>query len=306
MNRHFKKYYFYFLARIFDSLGLYEKSVSCYAETIRFRSFFWDSQARYAKAIIKNPKKITLQIQGGIGDFLQHLPFIIKNQSIDYIVATHYRDAKIFFEALGVKVKQYYFYSNRDEHRVIREKLKKLKYTYVCPRDLFFKQSPFTSELHLKPKKHRTIGIHMGSSQLGADKALSRAFVKDLLKAFIPLHYKIILFGTREEIKPLNLAAHKNLMIPISKKIADSLSLVHQCDFFIGSDSAFKTMASMLKIPTIVLHEDSPNHFRDRVFITPYLNSKVMFVYKYKKLQGLEIKKAVQYVLTICQRQLKK
>ena len=130
--------------------------------------------------------------------------------------------------------------------------------------------------------------------------------MKDLLKAFIPLHYKIILFGTREEIKPLNLASNQNLMIPTSKKIADSLSLVHQCDFFIGSDSAFKTMASMLKIPTIVLHEDSPNHFRDRVFIAPYLNSKVMFVYKYKKLQGLEIKKAIQYILTICQRQLKK
>ena len=90
-------------------------------------------------------------------------------------------------------------------------------------------------------------------------------------------------------------------MMPFSKKIMDSLSLVHQCDFFVGSDSAFKTMASMLKIPTIVLHENSPNHFRDRVFIKPYLNSKVMFVYKYKKLQGLEVKKAIQYVLNICQ-----
>ena len=306
MNRHFKKYYFYFLARIFDSVGLYEKSVPCYAETIRFRSFFWDSQTRYAKAITKNSKKMTLHIQGGIGDFLQHLPFILKNKSTDYIVATHYLDAKIFFEGLGVKVKQYYFYSNRDEYRVIREKLKKLKYAYVCPRDLFFKQSPFKSEAHSNPKKQMTIGIHMGSSQLGVDKALSRAFVKDLLKELIPLHYKIILFGTREEIKPLNLASNKNLTMPISKKIADSLSLVHRCDFFIGSDSVFKTMAAMLKIPTIVLHEDSPNYFRDRVFITPYLNSKVMFVYKYKKLQGLEIKKAIQYALNICQTRFKK
>ena len=283
MNRHFKKYYFYFLARIFDSLGLYEKSVPCYAETIRFRSFFWDSQARYKKAITKNPKKMTLQIQGGIGDFLQHLPFILKNKSTDYIVATHYLDAKIFFEGLGINVKQYYFYSNLDEYRVISEKLKKLKYSYVCPRDLFFKQSPFKSEAQSNHKKHMTVGIHMGSSKLGANKALSRIFVKGLLKALIPLHYKIILFGTREEIKPLNLKSNNNLMMPFSKKIMDSLSLVHQCDFFVGSDSAFKTMASMLKIPTIVLHVNSPNHFRDRVFIKPYLNSKVMFVYKYKK-----------------------
>ena len=301
MNRHFKKYYFYFLARIFDSLDLYEKSVPCYAETIRFRSFFWDSQARYKKAITKNPKKMTLQIQGGIGDFLQHLPFILKNKSTDYIVATHYLDAKIFFEGLGVNVKQYYFYSNLDEYKVISEKLKKLKYSYVCPRDLFFKKSPFKSEAQSNHKKHMTVGIHMGSSKLGANKALSRIFVKGLLKALIPLHYKIILFGTREEIKPLNLKSNNNLMMPFSKKIMDSLSLVHQCDFFVGSDSAFKTMASMLKIPTIVLHVNSPNHFRDRVFIKPYLNSKVMFVYKYKKLQGLEVKKAIQYVLNICQ-----
>jgi ADP-heptose:LPS heptosyltransferase len=306
MNRHFKKYYFYFLARIFDSVGLYEKSVPCYAETIRFRSFFWDSQARYAKAITKNPKKTTLQIQGGIGDFLQHLPFILKNKSTDYIVATHYLDAKKFFESLGVKVKQYYFYSNRDEYRLIREKLKKLKHSYICPRNLFFKQSPFISQAHLGRKKHFTLGIHAGSSKLGVDKALSREFVEDLLKELKALNYKIILFGTREEIKSLNLASNKKLIIPMSKKIIDSLSLIHQCDFFIGSDSAFKTMASMLKIPTIVLHEDSPNHFRDRVFITPYLNSKVMFVYKYKKLQGLEIKKAIQYVLNICQMQFRK
>jgi ADP-heptose:LPS heptosyltransferase len=306
MNRHFKKYYFYLLARIFDFVGLYEKSILCYAETIRYRTFFWDSQTRYVKAIIKNPQKITLQIQGGIGDFLQHLPFVLKNKSKDYIVATHYLGAKTFFEGLGVNVKQYYFYSNRDEYRVIREKLKKLKHSYVCPRDLFFRESPFKFEADADPKKHSTIGIHMGSSQLGVDKALSPEFVRDLLKALRPLNNKIILFGTRDEIKSLNILPNKNLIIPISKKIIDSLSLVHQCDFLIGSDSVFKTMASMLKIPTIVLHEDSINHFRDRAFITPYLDSKVMYVYKYKKLQGLEIKQAIQFVLNICQTQFKK
>jgi ADP-heptose:LPS heptosyltransferase len=115
------------------------------------------------------------------------------------------------------------------------------------------------------------------------------------------LHYKIILFGTLDEIKPLHLKLNKNLMIPNNKKIVDSLSMVSHCDLFIGSDSVFKTMASMLKISTIVLFKDSANHFRDRVFINPYVDHEVMHVYKYKTLEGIENIEAMQYVLEICQ-----
>jgi ADP-heptose:LPS heptosyltransferase len=141
----------------------------------------------------------------------------------------------------------------------------------------------------------------MGSSKLGPNKSLSKAFVQDLIKKLNTLHYKIILFGTLDEIKPLQLKLNKNLMIPNNKKIVDSLSMVSHCDLFIGSDSVFKTMASMLKISTIVLFKDSANHFRDRVFINPYVDHEVMHVYKYKTLEGFENIEAMQYVLEICQ-----
>jgi ADP-heptose:LPS heptosyltransferase len=249
----------------------------------------------------KVPKNYSLQIHGGIGDFLQHLPFILKNKSTDYIVATHYLDARKFFEDLGIKVKQYYFYSDLDEYRSIRQKLKKLKRSYICPRSLFFERPPFKPKAHLDLAKHFTIGIHMGSSKLGPNKALSKAFVEDLIKKLNTLHYKIILFGTLDEIKPLHLKPNKNLMVLNNKKIVDSLSMVSQCDLFIGSDSVFKTMASMLKISTIVLFKDSANHFRDRVFINPYVDHEVMHVYKYKTLEGIENAEAMQYVLEICQ-----
>jgi len=301
MNRHIKKYYFYFLARIFDVFEQYEKSISYYAKVVRYRTFFWDVQSRYASNFQKVPENYSLQIHGGIGDFLQHLPFILKNKSTDYIVATHYLDAPKFFEDLGIKVKQYYFYSDLDEYRSIRQKLKKLKRSYICPRSLFFERPPFKPQTSLNLAKHFTIGIHMGSSKLGPNKSLSKAFVQDLIKKLNTLHYKIILFGTLDEIKPLQLKLNKNLMIPNNKKIVDSLSLVSQCDLFIGSDSVFKTMASMLKISTIVLFKDSANHFRDRVFINPYVDQKVMHVYKYKTLEGFENTKAMQYVLEICQ-----
>jgi energy-coupling factor transporter ATP-binding protein EcfA2 len=300
MNRHIKKYYFYFLARIFDIFKQYEKSISYYSKVIKYRTFFWDVQKRYAYSFEKGPKNSSLQIQGGIGDFLQHLPFMLKNKSIDYIVATHYLDAKTFFDDLGIKVKKYYFYINLDEYKAVREKLNKLNHSYICPRSLFFANSPFDPQAHSNIEKLFTVGIHMGASILGSDKALSVNFIRSLIKELIALNYKIILFGTHEEIRLLNMAANKNISTPTNKKIIYSLPLVSHCNLFIGSDSVFKTMASMLKITTIVLHEDIVNNFRDRVFIKPYVDREVMFVYRYKMLEGAEINRAIEYVLEIC------
>ncbi len=305
MNRHFKKYYFYFVARIFDFLGRYEKSISCYSKVIRYRTFFWDVQARYAHAYQNSSKICSFQIHGGIGDFLQHLPFVQKNKSAHYIVASHYINAPQFFAALGVKVKQFYFYSNLDEYRVIRERLKYLTQSYICPRSLFFDRQPFNSEINLNIKNQFIVGIHAGSSKLGANKTLSKELVKALIKNLIATNYKIILFGTSDELNKLNISQNKNLISLASKKISDSLSIVSCCNFFIGSDSVFKTMASMLRIPTVVFCEDNKNNFRDRVFIKPYLNHKVMRVYKYKKLEGVEVKKAIQYVSELCYEQFK-
>ena len=285
MNRHFKKYYFYFLARIFDYLGLYQKSVPCYAQTIRFRSFFWDSQTRYAHAITKNPKKITLQIQGGIGDFLQHLPFILQHKSYSYIVLTHFLHAESFFKALGIKVKKYYFYTNWEDYVEIRDKLQTLPNTYVCPRTLFFKENPFSVTKKKSPKKNYVIGIHMGSSKIGSGKALSQDFVNKIFETLIQLQYKIILFGTDDELKSLEIKSSEYVIFAKDKNVIKNLSLVNQCDLMVASDSVFKTMASMLNIPSIVLHKDNANHFRDRTFIEPYVKAGSMSVYKYQNLE---------------------
>jgi hypothetical protein len=126
MNRHFKKYYFYFVARLLDLLSLYDQSIAYYSKVIQIRTFFWDVQKRYIAAYQKSSKKSYLEIHGGVGDFLQHLPFILKHKSAKYIVATHFLGAKDFFETLGIQVSKYYFYNNPDEHRVIRSELKKL------------------------------------------------------------------------------------------------------------------------------------------------------------------------------------
>ena len=285
MNRHFKKYYFYFLARIFDGLGLYQKSVPCYAQTIRFRSFFWDSQTRYANAIAKSPKKITLQIQGGIGDFLQHLPFILQHKSYSYTVLTHFLHAESFFKALGIKVKKYYFYTNWEDYVVLRDRLQKASDTYVCPRTLFFKTNPFVSLKKKALKQPYVIGLHMGSSKLAAGKALSSDFVLKLLTFLTQSKYKVILFGTKDELKSLDVKPHPQITLAQDQNVIKNLSLVNQCDLMIASDSVFKTMSSMLNIPSIVLHKDNANHFRDRTFIEPYVKAGSMSVYKYQNLE---------------------
>jgi len=296
MNRHFKKYYFYFLARIFDYLGLYQKSVPCYAQTIRFRSFFWDSQTRYAHAITKNPKKITLQIQGGIGDFLQHLPFILQHKSYSYIVLTHFLHAESFFKALRINVKKYYFYDNWEDYVEIRDKLQTISDTYVCPRTLFFNENPFSSAKKKSPQKPYVIGIHMGSSKIASGKALSLNFVIKLLKKLTQLQYKIILFGTEEELKSLKIKSSQDVIFAKDKNVIKNLSLVNQCDLMVASDSVFKTMASMLTIPSIVLHKDNKNPFRDRTFIEPYVKAGSMSVYKYQHLED-ELSEALAFTL---------
>ena len=110
MNKHFKKYFFYFLARIFCLFGLYDRSLLCYSKVIQFRTFFWDVQAQYIDAYEKSTKSCDLEIHGGVGDFLQHLPFMIKHPNYNYVVITHFVKAKAFFKALNIHIKKIYFY----------------------------------------------------------------------------------------------------------------------------------------------------------------------------------------------------
>jgi ADP-heptose:LPS heptosyltransferase len=305
MNRHFKKYYFYFLARFFESLGQYDKSFANFAKVIRFRTFFWDVQGRYVAAYQKSSKNFSIEIHGGIGDFLQHLPFILRNKSARYIVATHFKGAQSFFKSLNIKVEQYYFYSKKEEYREIRDNLKKNEYSYICPRALFFKASPFVSPRAIKNTKRKTIGIHAGASTLGSHKAIPVRFTMKLLDFLNQENCKIILFGTTKELSQMQELKNKGIVFASDKNIIKNLALVSYCDLLIGSDSVFKTMASMLKKPTIVLHQNIKNNFRDRVFITPYIKEQLMYVYKYTNFNKTDMKSALQFISNVMNVELK-
>jgi hypothetical protein len=303
MNRHFKKYYFYFVARLLDLLSLYDQSIAYYSKVIQIRTFFWDVQKKYIAAYQKSSKKSYLEIHGGVGDFLQHLPFILKNKSAKYIVATHFLAAKDFFETLGIEVSKYYFYNNQDEHQNIRGELKKIQYSYWCPKNVFFNQIPFSTKDRPKLKTDVIIGLQIGSSRL-TNSPLTVKFALKLLDILFKMGCSVILFGTKKEIDQLKLKPRKELFFANDKDITKNLSLVQFCDLLIGGESVFKTMSSMSKIKTLVIHADDSNRFRDRVFTKPYIQTGVMRVYKYKNLDK-EIPLVLDYIKHLIQNDLK-
>jgi ADP-heptose:LPS heptosyltransferase len=299
MNRIFEKYYFYLLARLQHLLGQYDKSFANFAKVIRLRTFFWDVQSRYVASYQKSSKNFSIEIRGGIGDFLQYLPFILKNKSARYLVVTHFKDAQLFFKTLDIQVDKYYFYSSKQEYRGIRDLLEKEEHSLICPRAQFFKTSPFVSYKDIKNNKRKIVGIHRGASALESVKAIPVTFIKNLIGNLNEKGYKIILFGTKKELSEIKIPKSKDIILASDKNVIKNLSFVQHCDFLIGSDSAFKTMASMLKIPTIVLHHNSKNNFRDRVFIRPYIKNHIMHVYKYTNFNKQEMKSVLHYVLNI-------
>ena len=53
----------------------------------------------------------------------------------------------------------------------------------------------------------------------------------------------------------------------------------------------------MIHIPTIVLHKNNKNPFRDRTFIEPYVKAHCMYVYKYQSLEGSEVDRALEFTI---------
>ena len=147
------------------------------------------------------------------------------------------------------------------------------------------------------------IGLQIGSSRL-TNSPLTVKFALKLLDVLFDMGCSVILFGTKKEIDQLKLKPRKELFFENDKDITKNLSLVQFCDLLIGGESVFKTMSSMSKIKTLVIHADNNNRFRDRVFTNPYIQTGVMNVYKYKNLDK-EIPLVLDYVKHLIQNELK-
>ena len=86
-------------------------------------------------------------VKGGIGDFLQCLPFMLSNPNETYLVASHYDQVTRFFGKLGLKV-----------HEM---PLGRLGGYELCPRQLFFDKNPFPRRIG---SSRPLLGVHLGGS----------------------------------------------------------------------------------------------------------------------------------------------
>lgn len=301
MKHFFIRYFYLLFGQFFYLLRSYEIAANYFSKILKSRPNFYNVQYKFAESYVKSPLKDkgTLLIKGGIGDFLKNLPFILKNKKLNYVVVTHFKGAASFFSLLNIKISKFYFYMNLDDLTNIKKKLLKYANLYNCPQNTYLDSVFFNKTKPLFFNKKKTIGIHIGGSQFSIEdqksqgiltKNLTPNFLYSLLSYLEKMDFNIILFGSKKEIKRLDLKKYNSIKLANKANVIDNLAKVMECDLFIGSDSAFKTMSSMQKIPTILLLANNKDSYRDRVFIKPYVKNRIMHVIKFDDLSEQSIK----------------
>jgi ADP-heptose:LPS heptosyltransferase len=280
----------------------YDKSAYNFSRAQRFRYFFLNIEKKYKHALMQSSRKYSLLIRGGIGDLLQHLPFVLENKDFNYVVLTHFRGADVFFKKLFIRNIEFHFFKRHSEFLQLNNLLNKDNNLIICPRNLFFESDPFGKKGNnfKKDNNNLIIGVHFSSSAIDNSKSLPIEFIYKLVNQ-LKEDNKILFFGTKQELNLINLARlnkTKKIEFVCDENISNCFSKVSGCDILLGCDSSFKTMSSMLKIPTIVyLTSRSRNSFRDRMFIDPYVKENIMCKYKFVNFSENQINKAVNFTL---------
>lgn len=248
-------------------------------------------------------------IRGGIGDFLQTVPFAMTHLDREYYIHTHFGKAKEFFNEFGVEnVKVYNFETIADHDSQTDEILscaspEEKNPFEVCPRffynNLIFKNENTQIAEHLVnsfKEKRKIIGIHPFGSQFAANVYSSF----NLPQKFIPLSivneiisedFNYLIFGSGKELSNYGLKERDNVKFCSFDNIIDSLACVQYCFKFLGTDSCYKTESSMRKIPTFCIVGDFEDYTRDITFINQYVHDGIMKIFKFRDIsqQGSEV-----------------
>jgi len=296
------------LAKQHLAAGRVEESIASLNHSLSLSGGGVEAHADLARALrlVPDLRSRTLLLEGGIGDFLQCLPFLksLGENTRRILVVTHFKDARSFFARLGIDVMELYRFSNLEELQRVHRAISATNKLSRCPRQQYFEQPPFEARSVAFPHERPVLGVHLGGSAFSiaiqrqwgvATKNLPVALLDQLLSTH---HFNIILFGTRSEIDSLAATECDSLRFACDPDVIESLSLAAQCDAFVGSDSAVKTMTSMLRIPTIVWLADYPDPMRDSVFIDPYVRDRVMQVFRFNG-QAADLEKGVRFTLEV-------
>jgi hypothetical protein len=227
-------------------------------------------------------------LQGGMGDFLQYIPFIKTNKhNFRYACVTHLNSAKQFFDAIEIELESLVIFKTEEEKiNLLRDLPGNIQYLN-CPRSKYLEKNPFNSEERLFDNGKPVVGIHINGSaysiQIQKNFGLPiKSIPAKVIKELMSNNYNLIVFGLKSELDPIGLIESDTLRLITNDNPAKSLAYVLQCNAVIASDSAIKTMSSMSRIPTMVWLGDYLDSQRDKMFIEPYVADGVMHVFRYK------------------------
>jgi hypothetical protein len=228
-------------------------------------------------------------LQGGVGDFLQCLPFIDANKknNIRYCCVTHLKGAKDFWDTVGIEPEALFIFKTLDEQNQVLNALPRTEQYVLCPRTQYFDIFPFNYEKPLFTNGKPVVGVHVNGSSFSIDTQkkfgmILKSIPARVIKELKSKDYNLMVFGLEEELKGMGIRQSETLKFVCDPKPAKSLAYVGQCAAVIGSDSGIKTMSSMNRIPTFVWLGDYRDEPRDQNFIEPYIKDGVMKVFRYK------------------------
>ena len=216
---------------------------------------------------------------GGIGDILLGLEDAISDGSIE--LYSHYSNASFLVEALGVRIEKLHFYDSLPLSCVPSGEI-------IPPRQ--YPKFPLPCASRYKKLDRPILGLHPYGSPFAeahwkARKYPSKNFTDEAISYLIESlrsKYHIFLFGSEDEIKDLDAFENEDVTL-VRGNLWECLATVPLCDAVVAADSSIKAMSALSKIPTYVFMGNYVDHYRDRVFIDPYIRDGVMKVWQYTR-----------------------
>jgi FkbM family methyltransferase len=240
--------------------------------------------------------------RGGLGDLLQYVTAARQARSIR--AYSHYSGARDFFAHLGVDAEHIPFEANTTF-------LSWADAGTELARDYFPSLPVPPPAIPLPMEKKGILGLHpMGSGYSNTfaqrfqapAKWMSPEFITALFEAVQDRFAHILVFCSPNEqhLIPEMLGSLSSRSTTIAMpNVWASLSMVQLCSAVVAVDSSIKTIASMLRIPTVTLVGDYEEPFRDRHFLQPYVRAGIMKTLRYSVLSRKEAAVAALLLLNL-------
>lgn len=247
-------------------------------------------------------------LRGGIGDFLQCIPAIMTKPDAEYYIHTHYTKAKEFFEEFGLENAKIFTFKDAKEHDeqidiILSDCNPRVKTNFTeCPRvwysEIVFSESiqnSVTSFISSFINDKPFIGIHPFGSDFSKNiyskfnlpiKFIPSEIVNELIANDFNKNYNYIIFGSKQDLENYGIKETDNVKFACFDNILASLACVKFCKKLLGTDSCFKSMSSINRIPTYCIVGNFDDQTRDAYFIDQYVNDGVMKVFKFDNVEN--------------------